>query len=241
MENRHVAVIGAGTMGHGIAHVAALAGMNVALFDALEGAAEKGLSSIRQNLEKGVARGKVTEADRDMALAKVHVEKTVADAAAGVDLVIEAVVESLDVKTALFAELDRVAPEQAILATNTSSIWVTKVAAEDLCQLFHRNHGLACIVLRTSRFFPEPDDDEAMREAYGEENAKVNEMLHRRVDVEDVVSAHLLAAERAPAIGFGRFIVSATTPFEPEDLRALRTDAPRVVGRLFPEYVREYA
>jgi nucleoside-diphosphate-sugar epimerase len=79
---------------------------------------------------------------------------------------------------------------------------VTKAAAEDLCQLFHRNQRLGCIVLRTSRFFPEEDDNETAREAYADENLEVNEYLFRRVDLEDVVSAHLLAASRAPTIGF---------------------------------------
>src|SRR5882757_10166984 len=79
---------------------------------------------------------------------------------------------------------------------------VTKAAAEDLCQLFHRNHGLACIVLRTSRFFPEVDDNRVIRETYADDNAKANEYLFRRVDIEDVVSAHVLAANRARAIGF---------------------------------------
>ena len=68
---------------------------------------------------------------------------------------------------------------------------VTKTAAEDLCQLFHRNEGLAAIVLRTSRFFPEEDDDPAAREAYPDDNAKANEYLFRRVAIEDVVDAHL--------------------------------------------------
>ena len=75
---------------------------------------------------------------------------------------------------------------------------VTKTAAEDLCQLFHRNEGLAAIVLRTSRFFPEEDDDPAARKAYADDNAKANEYLFRRVAIEDVVDAHLLAIERAP-------------------------------------------
>lgn len=118
---------------------------------------------------------------------------------------------------------------------------VTKAAAEDLCQLFHRNKGLACIVLRTSRFFPEEDDNKAMREAYVGENLKANEYLYRRVDIEDVVSAHLLAAERASALGFRKYIVSATSPFAPGDLAALRTDAPRVVEKYFPGYEAEYA
>jgi UDP-glucose 4-epimerase len=118
---------------------------------------------------------------------------------------------------------------------------VTKAAAEDLCQLFHRNQRLACIVLRTSRFFPEADDNEAAREAFPEENLKLNEYLFRRVDLEDVVSAHLAAAERAPQIGFGRYIISATTPFSIRDLFQLRLDTPAVVERYAPDFVREYA
>ena len=129
MEIRRVAVIGAGTMGHGIAQVAAMAGMDVALFDAFEGAAEKGLGKIRENLDKGVERGKVTEESRDAALAHLRVAATIDDAAADADLVIEAVVESLDVKTSLFADLDRIAPASAILATNTSSLSVAAIAA----------------------------------------------------------------------------------------------------------------
>ncbi len=117
---------------------------------------------------------------------------------------------------------------------------VTKTAAEDLCQLFHRNQGLACIVLRTSRFFPEEDDDKEARQAYSDDNAKVNECLHRRVEIEDVVSAHLLAARHAPAIGFRKYVISATTPFLPDDLPALRIDAPRVVRQRVPQYQAEY-
>ena len=118
---------------------------------------------------------------------------------------------------------------------------VTKAAAEDLCQLFHRNQGLPCIVLRTSRFFPEVDDDRSVRDAYADDNAKANEYLHRRVDVEDVVSAHLLAARQAPALGFRRYIISATTPFSTDDLAALRRDAHSVVRRCVPRYEAEYA
>ena len=117
----------------------------------------------------------------------------------------------------------------------------TKAAAEDLCQLFHRNHGLAVIVLRTSRFFPEDDDNEAVRSAYPGDNAKLNEYLHRRVDIEDVVGAHLLALERARTIGFRKYIVSATTPFEKEDLAELRLDAPSVLKRRVPDYEGVYA
>jgi UDP-glucose 4-epimerase len=117
----------------------------------------------------------------------------------------------------------------------------TKTAAEDLCELVHRDHGLPCLILRTSRFFPEADDRDDVRAAYDDANIKVNELLYRRVDLEDVVDAHRLALERAPAIGFGRYIVSATTPFGPSDLAELRTDAPAVVRRLFPDCEAVYA
>ncbi|HKX31619.1 MAG TPA: NAD(P)-dependent oxidoreductase [Blastocatellia bacterium] len=118
---------------------------------------------------------------------------------------------------------------------------VTKTAAEDLCELFHRNYGLACLVLRTSRFFPEEDDSREARESYQDGNLKANEFLYRRVDLEDVVTAHLLALDRAPAIGFGRYIISATTPFTPDDLPELRAQAPQVLKRRFPDYESEYA
>jgi UDP-glucose 4-epimerase len=117
---------------------------------------------------------------------------------------------------------------------------VTKAAAEDVCELIHRDHGLPCLVLRTSRFFPEPDDRDDVRAAYEDANLKVNELLYRRVELEDVVSAHRLALERAPEIGFGRYIISATTPFERSDLVELRADAPGVVRRLFPGYEAIY-
>lgn len=117
---------------------------------------------------------------------------------------------------------------------------VTKLAAEDFCHLFHRKKGLACIVLRTSRFFPEEDDHRETRTQYEDGNAKINELLFRRVDLDDVVSAHLLAAQRAPDIGFGRYIVSATTPFCQEDLPELRTDAAHVVERRVPGYREAY-
>jgi nucleoside-diphosphate-sugar epimerase len=117
---------------------------------------------------------------------------------------------------------------------------VTKATAEDLCRLFHRSHGLACVVLRTSRFFPEEDDNQGIRESYADDNAKANEYLFRRVDLEDAVSAHIAAAQCARTIGFGRYIISATTPFLPADLADLRRDARQVVRRRVPGYEAEY-
>lgn len=118
---------------------------------------------------------------------------------------------------------------------------VTKMAAENLCELFYRNQRLPCIILRTSRFFPEEDDRAEVRQAYEDRNIKVNEFLYRRVDLEDVVSAHLLAIEKAPVIGFTRYIISATTPFTRADLHDLRMDAPSVLKRRAPEYEAVYA
>ena len=118
---------------------------------------------------------------------------------------------------------------------------VTKVAAENLCELFSHKNGLRCIVLRTSRFFPEEDDDIRLREGFDDANLKVNELLHRRGDVEDMVSAHLLAVEKAPGIGFRRYIISATTPFTRDDLQELRSNTPAVVHRYVPEFAAEYA
>ena len=117
----------------------------------------------------------------------------------------------------------------------------SKTAAEDLCELVHRDQGLPCLILRTSRFFPEEDDRDEIRNGYPDMNVKVNELLYRRGDIEDMVGAHRLALERAGEIGFGRYIVSATTPFTRDDLAELRADAPAVVRRLFPDYEAIYA
>jgi UDP-glucose 4-epimerase len=118
---------------------------------------------------------------------------------------------------------------------------VTKLAAEHLCELFALRQQLPVVVLRTARFFPEADDDAAIRGRYAIANIQANELLYRRADIEDVVEAHLLAIQRAPAIGFGRYIISATTPFTRRDLAALGQDAPSVVHRLFPESRDLYA
>lgn len=118
---------------------------------------------------------------------------------------------------------------------------VTKLAAEGLCELFARKSGLPVVILRTSRFFPESDDDPDIRNGYSAKNAQANELLHRRVDISDVVGAHLQALEKAPAIGFGRYIISATTPFSANDLAEIRRDAPHVVERLLPGAASLYA
>jgi UDP-glucose 4-epimerase len=117
---------------------------------------------------------------------------------------------------------------------------VTKKSAEDMCELVFKSHKLPSVVLRTSRFFPEADDDPEVRRQYEDLNLKVNEYLYRRLDIADAVEAHILAAERAPEIGFARYVVSATSPLEREHLAQLRTDAPEVVRSLFPDYEEQY-
>lgn len=125
---RTVAVIGAGTMGHGIAQVCAQAGWTVRLTDSVSGAASAALDRIRANLDGAVQRGKATGEQRDEVLARISVAGSVEAAAAGADAVIEAIPEQLDLKCALFAQLDALLPA-ALLATNTSSLSVTRIAA----------------------------------------------------------------------------------------------------------------
>lgn len=113
---------------------------------------------------------------------------------------------------------------------------ITKNAAEDLCQIFHRNHNLPCLVLKTSRFFLEEDDKKAIRENYEDLCIKAIEYLYRRVDIEDVVMAHLLAIDKVEEIGFGKYIISSTSPFEQQHLMELHTDAYAVVEKIFPNF-----
>jgi UDP-glucose 4-epimerase len=116
---------------------------------------------------------------------------------------------------------------------------VTKLAAEHLCRLTHEQHGLPMVVLRTSRFFPEADDM-AHAIPQSDANTKANELLFRRLTVEDAAAAHRAALAKAPALGFDTFIVSAPTPFTPADCTGLITDAPAVVARYFPHYPEIY-
>ncbi|HEX2209921.1 MAG TPA: 3-hydroxyacyl-CoA dehydrogenase family protein [Longimicrobium sp.] len=124
-----VAVLGAGTMGNGIAQVCAMAGCDVSLYDAQPEATERALNAIRGNLEKGVERGKVSIETRDLAMRSLRKAADVQGAAADADLVVEAVPERMELKTQIFAELDRLAPAHAILASNTSSLSVSRIAA----------------------------------------------------------------------------------------------------------------
>jgi 3-hydroxybutyryl-CoA dehydrogenase len=127
-EIQSIGVVGAGTMGHGIAQVAAQSGYDVILVDAAPQALERGVAAIGKSLEKLVGKGKLTPEQRDNSLARLHPEGSLA-ALDRADLVVEAVVEKLDVKRSVLAELDRTCAPHTILATNTSSISITKLAA----------------------------------------------------------------------------------------------------------------
>jgi nucleoside-diphosphate-sugar epimerase len=111
---------------------------------------------------------------------------------------------------------------------------VTKLAAEGLCRIA----GVPCVVLRTARFFPEADDT---HEDIDGANLKANELLYRRLSVEDCAAAHIAALERAPEIGFGVFVVSAPTPFRREHAAELKRDAAGLIARLYPEARALYA
>jgi UDP-glucose 4-epimerase len=117
---------------------------------------------------------------------------------------------------------------------------ITKLAAEDLCQLYYRLYQLPCLVLKVSRFFPEDDDSKEARDFCSTDNSKVNELLYRRADIYDMATAHRIAIDRAPEIGFDRFIISGASPFTQKDLPELYTDAGSKVMSYFPSMKRIY-
>jgi UDP-glucose 4-epimerase len=117
---------------------------------------------------------------------------------------------------------------------------VSKLSAEHLCRMVHGSSGLPVVILRTARFFPE-EDDMAHEIIQSAPNTKANEFLFRRLTVEDAAAAHVVALDRAPQIGFDTFIISALTPFSPDDCEQLMEYAPLVVHRYFPRYREIYA
>jgi 3-hydroxybutyryl-CoA dehydrogenase len=129
MTIEKITVIGAGTMGHGIAQVAALAGYQVVLEDINEDFVSRGLARIKDNLQKGVERGKVSADDLTVALARIQTSSSLPDAVRDADLIVEAVVEKLDAKQQLFADLDSICKAETIFGTNTSSLSVSAIAS----------------------------------------------------------------------------------------------------------------
>jgi 3-hydroxybutyryl-CoA dehydrogenase len=129
MEVRTIAVIGAGTMGRGIAYAAAVGGYRTILEDVSDRVLEQGLESIRQSLDEGIERGKVTPAQKAETLARISTAQSVEEACREAELVIEAVPEEMELKLEIFTILDKFARPGAILASNTSSLSITEMAA----------------------------------------------------------------------------------------------------------------
>ena len=126
---KNVAVIGAGTMGNGIAHTFAQFGYKVALIDVQQASLDKGLATIAKNLDRQVAKEQISEADKTATLGNITTFTVMADGVKNVDLVVEAATENIDLKLKIFRDLDAQTDASTILATNTSSISITKIAA----------------------------------------------------------------------------------------------------------------
>jgi 3-hydroxybutyryl-CoA dehydrogenase len=126
---KNISVIGSGTMGNGIAHLFAQHGFDVALVDLSADQLNKGMATISKNMDRQIAKGTLTEADKDAALQRITPYTSLADGVKEADLVVEAATEKIDIKLDLFRQLDQFAPATAILASNTSSISITQIAA----------------------------------------------------------------------------------------------------------------
>ena len=126
---KNIVVIGAGTMGNGIAHTFAQSGYQVHLVDVSQEAIDRGMKTISSNLERMIAKGNLTEKQKEETLGNITSFTKLSDAAKSADLIVEAATENQDLKLKIFAEMDKFAPENCILATNTSSISITKIAA----------------------------------------------------------------------------------------------------------------
>ena len=126
---KHIGVIGAGTMGNGIAHVFAQSGYSVRLIDLSEAALEKALATISKNLDRMVAKEKISETDKTNTLNKIETFTDMSSAVKGLDLVVEAATENMDIKLKIFSQLDELCDEHTILGSNTSSISITKIAS----------------------------------------------------------------------------------------------------------------
>lgn len=126
---KNIAVIGAGTMGNGIAHTFAQSGFNVNLIDISDQALDRGINTISSNLERMITRGTITEKDKEETLSKITRFTDTAQGVANVDLVVEAATENIELKLKIFEQLDESTQSNTILATNTSSISITKIAS----------------------------------------------------------------------------------------------------------------
>ncbi|MGB0135651.1 MAG: 3-hydroxyacyl-CoA dehydrogenase NAD-binding domain-containing protein, partial [Flavobacteriales bacterium] len=126
---KNITVIGAGTMGNGIAHVFAQSGFDVTLVDISDAALQKALATIGKNLDRMIKKEKITEADKAATLGRIQTNTDLASGVSAADLVVEAATENVDLKLKIFRDMDANAPKGCILSTNTSSISITKIAA----------------------------------------------------------------------------------------------------------------
>jgi len=126
---KNITIIGSGTMGNGIAHVFAMTGHNVSLVDISQEALDKGIATISKNLDRMVTKGSITEADKTSTLANIKTYTDIKSGATNAELVVEAATENIDLKLKIFRDIDAAAPANAILASNTSSISITKIAS----------------------------------------------------------------------------------------------------------------
>jgi 3-hydroxybutyryl-CoA dehydrogenase len=129
MEIRNVTVVGAGTMGNGIAHTFAQSGYEVVLNDISREAAEKGLATIRANLDRQIKKGTISEAEKNAALSRIRMDSELGHAVSSADLVVEAATENAKIKNEIFRTIDASSPSHALLASNTSSISITEIAS----------------------------------------------------------------------------------------------------------------
>ncbi|MBA5246101.1 3-hydroxybutyryl-CoA dehydrogenase [Marnyiella aurantia] len=127
--NKRIVIIGAGTMGNGIAHTFAQTGYQVSLVDVSQEALDRGLKTITSNLDRIIAKGNLTEQQKSTTLNNITTFTTLEEAAKDADLIVEAATENIDLKLKIFRQMDELAPENCILATNTSSISITKIAS----------------------------------------------------------------------------------------------------------------
>jgi len=127
---KNITVIGAGTMGNGIAHVFAQSGFNVQLFDISEAALDRALLTIGKNMDRQVAKERISESDKNTALERLSIGTDLAKSVSHADLIVEAATENKEIKFNLFKQLDELAPAHCILSSNTSSISITKIAAQ---------------------------------------------------------------------------------------------------------------
>jgi 3-hydroxybutyryl-CoA dehydrogenase len=125
----NISVIGAGQMGNGIAHVFAQGGHRVTLIDIAQASLDKAMATIGKNLDRQVAKGTITEADKQAAIGRITTQTSLAEGVKAAELVVEAATENTDLKLKIFKDMDAHAPTACILATNTSSISITKIAA----------------------------------------------------------------------------------------------------------------